>query len=167
MSRFTIIVDVSSMTLWPSCWWRSCGSRGLFCLKHAHGFFHDTLKRHGELILYFAWVGWIHCVCVKKGVKMWWKGCKMSSDQGVFIWWGTKFKIFKIFFGFFGAKRLVFYFKRSNSYSIGQISIQTDQSRAAASLPPACPNGSGTAEHYRLARAGANLAARSRYHARH
>jgi hypothetical protein len=37
-------------------------------------------------------------------------------------------------------KMLVFQFKWSNSYLNDQISIQTGQSRAAASLPPAGPS---------------------------
>jgi hypothetical protein len=48
---------------------------------------------------------------------------------------------FKFFWSPNGKKRLVFQFKRSNSYSNGQILIQTDQSGAAVSLPSAGPSG--------------------------
>jgi hypothetical protein len=58
---------------------------------------------------------------------------------------GVKIKKIRIFFRIFwshnGQKRLVFQFKRSNSYSDNQISIQMDQSRAGASLPPVGPSG--------------------------
>jgi hypothetical protein len=47
----------------------------------------------------------VECRRVKKRVKIWWNGCEMSSNHGVFIgWWGIKFVIFRIFiFRFFGA----------------------------------------------------------------
>jgi hypothetical protein len=56
----------------------------------------------------------------------------------------THLKISENFLNFWspnGKKMLVFQFKQSNSYSNDQILIQTDQSRAAASLPPIGPNG--------------------------
>jgi hypothetical protein len=100
MSRFTITVDVSSTMLWPSCWWRSGGSRDLFRLQHAHGFFHDALKHHGELILHFAWVGWRHCVCEEDSKNV------MGGVWNELKQWGSIYMVVDdeiYFFGFFGA----------------------------------------------------------------
>jgi hypothetical protein len=72
----------------------------------------------------------------------------------VFIGWEMKFKIIRIFLAMTVKKWLVFQFKRSNSYSNGQISIQADKSRAVVSLPPDPV----------LARAGASLTTQSRCH---
>jgi hypothetical protein len=67
------------------------------------------------------------------------------GEGGIYRVGETKFEIFRKKFRIFwspnGQKRLVFQFKRSNSYSNGQISIQMYQSQAAASLSPAGLNG--------------------------
>jgi hypothetical protein len=86
--------------------------------------------------------------------------------------------IFQIFWSPNGKKTASFQFKRSNSYSNDQISIQMDQSRAAMSLLPINPNsrrycgwycqvllpGPAPAQRYRSARAGTSPAARSHCH---
>jgi hypothetical protein len=118
MIPFTIMIDLTFMTLRPSCWRRSGSSGDLLRLNNAHGFIHDARKHYGDLILHFTWVGWRHCVCVKRVEMSWWEG-------------GGKIWFFGIFSRFFRAIMV-----KTTSFSIQMIKFEFKRNTWTNQEPP-------------------------------